>query len=111
MSTPKDPSAYPPAMLAAVDRAIALGKFSIPTANPAKLRLQFYGLVSALRRENRASEIDRVSFHLTPDGLEIRLKADEDIMRALDAALGGKTPSPSSDALADSLFSNLAKGV
>jgi hypothetical protein len=111
MSTPKDPAAYPPAMLAAVDRAIALGKFSVPTTNPAKLRLQFYGLASALRRENRAGEIDRVSFHIVPDGLEIRLKADEDIMRALDAALGGDTLPASADALADSLFSNLAKGV
>lgn len=107
MSTPKSSGAYPPSMLAAVDRAIALGKFLIPSANPGKLRLNFYGLLAALRRENAAENIERVSFHLVSDGLELRLKADEDIMRDLDAALGAM-PIPADDA-AEGVFSRLAK--
>jgi hypothetical protein len=96
-------------MLAAIDRALVLGSFPIPTSNPAKLRLQFYGLASALRRENRSAEIDQVSFHIVPGGLEIRAKHNEDVIQALESALGASTPS--TDALADSLFSNLAKGA
>ena len=108
MSTPKSSTAYPPAMLAAVDRAIALGKFSIPSASPGNLRLNFYGLLAALRRDNAATEIERVSFHLVGESLEIRLKADEDIMQDLDAALG-KLPD-TQDADADALFSRITKG-
>lgn len=109
MSTPKHSAAYPPAMLAAVDRAIALGKFSIPSTSPGKLRLNFYGLASALRRENASGEIDKVSFHLVPGGLEIRLKADENIMQDLENALGAM-PAPA-DETADALFSRLSQGA
>lgn len=58
MPTPRDSAAYPASFLVALHRALETGAVEIPCppsdgVNPDALRLQFYGLLSALAREGK----------------------------------------------------------
>lgn len=96
MSLPRNSSAYPPSLLAAVQRAADLGEFVIPTKNPRALRLQLQGLRGALRRENTSSTIDGVMFCLQAEPPALVIKSRDNTPEALEvlAALG-KSPQPS----------------
>jgi hypothetical protein len=103
-------------MLRAVETALDLGEFVIPTENPAALRLRFNGLRGALRRKGDPSKIDAVSFHLqaSPPALVIRPLADAPLLKDVDAALsalsGDKTAEPSAAAQAEDLLARLLGG-
>lgn len=58
MPTPRASAAYPASFLVALHRALETGAVEIPCppskdVNPDALRLQFYGLLSALAREGK----------------------------------------------------------
>lgn len=93
MSLPRNSSAYPPSLLAAVQRAADLGVFVIPTQNPRALRLQLQGLRGALRRENAASLIDSVMFCLQAEPPALVIKTRENTPEAL-AVLAALESSP-----------------
>jgi len=103
MSLPRNSSAYPPALLAAVQRASDLGAFTIPTKNPRALRLQLQGLRGALRREGSAQVIDSIMFCLQENPPALVLKTRDNTPEALDvlAALGDNPLPPPSPALAE----------
>ena len=102
MPTPTRSDSYPPAMFAALDHARAHGSFLIPTQTPAALRLQFYGLKFALKREEKASEtgINGISFILKPEGLLLRSIENAPFALEIEAALKaeGAKSNPINDA-------------
>lgn len=93
MSRPKNSAAYPPAMLAALDKVHAEGSIIIPTNNPMAMRLHFQGLRGALRNENKAEIIDTVIFKIQkdPSALLIVLRENEAFVQDIAAALGTNT--------------------
>lgn len=103
MTRAKNTTAYPSLMLTGLERAVDLGELVIPTAAPSALRLQYYGLIGALRHEGKTELADLVSFHIQhdPSALVIRLKDTAGIMQDLAAALGAPPqPSASEEAAA-----------
>ena len=105
MSTPRASSAFPPLMHDAMQRALDLGEFFIPCPgkiSPAALRLQFYGLISALRAEGKTELGNSLGFYLSADprGLWLRLKDLGDIGSRISEALkspGENLPASSED--------------
>lgn len=101
MTKPKSTAAYPAimtqAMLAAADR----GELFIPTDKPAALRLEYYGLTGAMRKEGKTELPDLLTFVISsePSGLLIRIRDNgplmDDIARALGAAATPVKPSTS----------------
>jgi len=116
MPPPRATNAYPVEFRAALNRAISTGSVFIPHANPAALRLKFYGYVSALRRESDSEIADACAFTLSksPLGLQISLKETTPDALAIRDALGGgvTSTSPESSPLTspdeiDSLFNRI----
>lgn len=94
MPASNDITSYPPAMLTAISRARELGRVSIPSSTPNALRLKFYGLKTALKRENRIDEIATLSFIVKPNELIILDEAANPIYQDLNAALDALPVSP-----------------
>lgn len=116
MSLPRNSSAYPSTLLAAVQRAADLGEFVIPTKNPRALRLQLQGLRGALRREGAAQTIDSIMFCLQENPPALILKTRDNTPEALDvfAALGDNPLPALSPALAEQaedLLSRILSGA
>lgn len=116
MSLPRNSSAYPSTLLAAVQRAADLGEFVIPTKNPRALRLQLQGLRGALRREGAAQTIDSIMFCLQENPPALILKTRDNTPEALDvlAALGDNplpAPSPALAEQAEDLLSRILSGA
>jgi len=96
MSLPKATAAYEPQIRLAIERALSLGEFRIPCADPKeplRLRLRFQGFRGAARREGLLELADGVAFYVEPDAFIIRAKDRTAIAYALDAALG-TVPTP-----------------
>lgn len=122
MSLPKRSEAYPPSMLLALTRAIDQGELFIPcpgAIKPKALRLQFYGLVGALRAESKPELANAVGFFPSddPPGLWLRLRDLSGIGQLVASALGepsGENPSSpaSSSSLEDpeDIFDRIMKG-
>lgn len=92
MSLPKTSASYPPEMLAAIDRAHAVGEVIIPTLTPLSMRLQFQGLRGALRKEGKGELADMVSFHVTEKEFIIRLRAASPMVLDIAEALKHDAP-------------------
>ena len=112
MSLPRNSSAYPSSLLAAVQRAADLGEFIIPTKNPRALRLQLQGLRGALRRENASATIDSVMFCLQDSPPALVIKSRDNTPEALEvlAALGS-TPKPSATLEQSALLADQAEDL
>lgn len=87
MTLPKTSASYPPEMLAAIDRAHAVGEVVIPTMTPMQMRLQFQGLRGAMRKEGKSELVDMVSFHITEKEFIIKLRAASPMMADIAKAL------------------------
>lgn len=115
MSLPRNSTAYPVTLLAAVTRAADLGIFPIPTQNPQALRLQFQGLRGALRREGNSSVIDSIMFCLQKEPPALILKTRDSTPEALEVAAALQaTPeasSPSAADLAEETLSRILSGA
>lgn len=94
MPSPRASSAYPASMLQALLLAAETGEFFIPCddgTKPNNLRLQFYGLLGALKREGRGELRETLLLTLTtePPGLLIAWrdagKIGALVQRAIDA--------------------------
>lgn len=118
MTTPRASDAYPAPMLEALNRAFSLGELFIPcpgSIKPATLRLQFYGLIAALRREGRSELANSLGFYTQsePPGLWIKLKDLSALGELVSAALAdqGETLSPApSDDDASAALDRILKG-
>ena len=91
-------------MLDALERAFSQGELVIPTEKPAALRLHFYGLGGALRKEGKSEIFDGIAFLIRKDpsrlilSLREQTQFGEEVARAL---AGGNSPpqeSPTSEA-------------
>lgn len=89
MTRPKFSDKYPPNMLDAMQRAFDLGELVIPTDKPQALRLYFYGLGGALRREGKPELFNALAFSLqdNPPALVITLRENTDFSLAIASAL------------------------
>jgi len=86
MTRPLQVNRYDSSLLLALATAQRLGEFFIPSDKPSALRLEFYGLCGALRKENRPEACDGLKFFLKQDGLLIKRGATE-VVDAVKAAL------------------------
>lgn len=102
MPASKHVTAYPPEMLQACLTAQAKGRLFIPFSRPAALRFKFYGLFGALRHAGR-SEAEALSISLSddPQGIWLIHTPQDDIGRAVKAALPHSDDSPESDPFAE----------
>ncbi len=88
-------------MLEALSAARRLGQLRIPTVTPHALRLRFYGLKAALRRENREELCEDLVFLLEPDAIIIQTNTNSALSLDVAAALqnlGTVSPNPVDDA-------------
>lgn len=103
MSTPLSSAAYPAAFFEALAQAGEKGSLSIPCPNPAAMRLRFYGLVRALRKEGKPELVENLGFYIreNPPRLEILRKSLDDEAALVAAALG--SPQSEADPAAEAL--------
>lgn len=112
MPSPTRVSAYPPAMLAAIEQAHTTGELRIPTKNPLAMRFQFNALRAALRKEGRAQMAEELMFTITETECVLVLKektplfeeianaltqkpqTHDDLEAAMDRILGGVSSLP-----------------
>ena len=99
MSTPLNSAAYPAAFLDALAQAGEKGSLSIPCPKPAALRLRFYGLVGALRKEGKPEIVENLGFYIRENPLRLDIvRKSLDDEAALVAAALGSSPSASDPA-------------
>jgi len=107
MPRPSKPDRYPVEFHKALDAALSHREFSIPTTNPAKLRMHFYGFIGALRRDGstKGDLIEVLSF---PDRITLRHRSQNPLALEISSALSqlGDIPSPAEES---SLFDRLTK--
>lgn len=101
MTTARASDAYPAPMLDALHRAFSLGELFIPCPQagkilPSTLRLQFYGLIAALRREGKSELANSLGFYTQsePPGLWIKLKDRSAFGNLVAAALASNEAPP-----------------
>lgn len=118
MPSPRASSAYPYPMLRALERAVETGELFIPcddTIKPNNLRLQFYGLLGALKREGKPEFGETLQLTLATDPPGLRLawrdtgKIGALVQRALEADLSESSADPSESSLFESLTGGPAK--
>ena len=111
MTRPKFSDKYPPNMLDAMQRAFSLGELVIPTEKPQALRLYFYGLGGALRKEGKPELFNALSFSLqaAPPALVISLKENTAFSKSIASALESPVQ-PSAASEAEDMLSRLLGG-
>ena len=96
MPLPSRVEAYPPAMLAALQRTLETGGFLFPippSLKPKAVHLRFMGLLGALRKTGR-SELANVIIRIQadPPALVFSLPENDTLNDALLSALGDDSP-------------------
>lgn len=122
MATPRGSSAYPAPLMAALTRAMAGEEILIPCPDadgikPNTLRLQFYGLMGALKREGKGeySETLLLTVQAEPPALRLAWRDSGRIgalvARALEAAPSeGEIPPPTESDDAAAAFARIMQG-
>ena len=115
MPSPRASSAYPASLLAALHHAMDTGELFIPCPpsegiKPNNLRLQFYGLLSALKREGQPELGEALTLTLSeePPGIRIAWRDTGKIGALVAKAL--QEAGASTDEAEDALFSKLSNG-
>lgn len=100
MTRPKRSDAYPAPYLHALRKVAETGEdFTIPTASPIAMRLNFYGLFGALRAEGKPELPSLVSIFIIPPenggpAITIRLKNAGDLAQDITKALSNAGEPP-----------------
>lgn len=91
MPRPSTPDRYPVEFHQAFAAVLAKGEFSIPSTNPKKLRMHFYGFIGALRR-NGNDKGDLIEVIERPDRIILRHRSKNPLALEIAAALAQSTP-------------------
>ena len=115
MSRPKRSDAYPASMLLALEKALETGGLFIPCPGPIKpqaLRLQFYGLIGALRAEGKTELANAVSIVLStePLGIWLRPRDLSSIGELVSQALASPGENPPLPEDPEDIFDRIMKG-
>jgi len=112
MPAPRASSAYPASLLAALHHAMDTGEIFIPCPpsegiKPNNLRLQFYGLLSALKREGQPELGEALTLTLSndPPGIRVAWRDTGKIGALVAAAL--QAAGASTDEAESAFFSKL----
>lgn len=91
MPRPSTPDRYPVEFHQAFAAVLAKGEFSIPSTNPKKLRMHFYGFIGALRRAGN-DKGDLIEVIERPDRIILRHRSKNPLALEIAAALAQSTP-------------------
>lgn len=109
----KHVASYPPSMLKAIERAVSLGEFVIPSDKPKALRLHFYKLLGALRFEKRSELADLLEFRIQtdPPALVLSLRESSPQVSDIEKALASETPQVSQQEAAAQALDRILAGL
>lgn len=91
MPRPSTPDRYPVEFHQAFAAVLAKGEFSIPSTNPRKLRMHFYGFIGALRRAGN-DKGDLIEVIERPDRIILRHRSKNPLALEIAAALAQEIP-------------------
>lgn len=92
MPRPSSPDRYPVEFHQAFAAVLAKGEFSIPSTNPKKLRMHFYGFIGACRRAGN-DKGDLIEVIERPDRIILRHRSKNPLALEIAAALA-QQPTP-----------------